>query len=154
MMKVHQKQHSCAVMFYFNYTCCVKKNQPKISWNKDHHYYLHIHSTTLHPIYTLKYSGDNLYSWHGITMLQCILKSEVHDKIWVICTYTELGLKCEGFNSNCNRDSTSYRNVQGSRAVYVGCVSVMSVCVLSSKKESPKHWFDDRQKVFTYNHHL
>lgn len=65
-----EKHHNfCAVMFYFNYTCRVKKKwrkkkkqQQKISWNKDHHYYLHIHSTILQHIYTLKYSGDQLAS--------------------------------------------------------------------------------------------
>lgn len=32
-----------------------------------------------------------------------VFKSKVHDKIWFICTYTELRLKYKGFNSDCNR---------------------------------------------------
>lgn len=34
--------------------------------------YLHIHSTTLQYIYTIKYSGDQIYSWQRVTMLHSI----------------------------------------------------------------------------------
>ena len=76
----------CAVIFYFNTTCRVKKikiNQPekkkKVSWNKDQ-YYLHIHSTTLQYIYTLKYSGEHMYTWPCSLsfVLQSVLKEGTH----------------------------------------------------------------------------
>lgn len=40
----------------------LKKKQLKKLNQKKKKYYLHIHSTTLQRIYTLKYSGDLIYS--------------------------------------------------------------------------------------------
>lgn len=56
-------------------------------------YNISTRSNTLEIIYTA-----------GLASPCCkVFKSKVHDKIWFICTYTELRLKCKGLNLDCNR---------------------------------------------------
>ena len=117
--------------------------------NKDH-YYLHIHSTTLQHIYTLKYSGDHIYSWPRIAIRCTVLKPKVHDKIWFICTHTELRPKCKGLHLDCNSRTQFIlqctRQLSSVCRVYVCDVSVH----VWSRKESPNTgWMSGRKSLHT-----
>lgn len=138
-MPWHEKppkdHYFCAVMFYFNYTCRVKKINKKYHETKT--IIIYTFTVQLYNISTRSNTLEIIYT-AGLASPCCtVFKSKLHDKIRFICTYTELGLKYKGFNLDCNRKTQFIlqctRQLSSVCWVYVCDVSVR----VSSRKESP-----------------
>lgn len=126
----------CAVMFYFNYTCRVKKINKKYHETKTI-IIIYTFTVQLYNISTRSNTLEIIYT-AGLASPCCtVFKSKLHDKIRFICTYTELRLKYKGFNLDCNRKTQFIlqctRQLSSVCWVYVCDVSVR----VSSRKESP-----------------
>lgn len=131
-----EKHHNfCAVMFYFNYTCRVKKMEKKTTTKnimKQRPSLLFTHSQYNFTTYL---HAQILWRSAGLSSPRCtVFKLELHDKVWFICTYTRL--KYKGFNLDCNWKTQFI--LQCTRQLNSGCwVCVCDVSVhVSSRKET------------------
>lgn len=91
----------CAVIFYFNYTCRVKKINKKYHETKT---IINIYTFTV-QLYNISTRSNTLKIIYtaGLASPFCtVFKSKLHHKIRFVCTYTELRLKYKGFNLDCN----------------------------------------------------
>lgn len=123
-------------MFYFNYTCRVKKINKKYHETKTI-IIIYTFTVQLYNISTRSNTLEIIYT-AGLASPCCtVFKSKLHDKIRFICTYTELRLKYKGFNLDCNRKTQFIlqctRQLSSVCWVYICDVSVH----VSSRKESP-----------------
>lgn len=134
-----EKHHNfCAVMFYFNYTCRVKKNGEKKKKTttknimKQRPSLLFTHSQYNFTTYL---HAQILWRSAGLSSPRCtVFKLELHDKIWFICTYTRL--KYKGFNLDCNwKTQFILQCTRQLNSVCWVCVCDVSVHV-SSRKET------------------
>lgn len=91
----------CAVIFYFNYTCCVKKINKKLHETKT--IIIYTFTVQLYNVSTRSNTLKIVYTAGLASPRRTVFKSKVHDKICFICKYTELRLKYKGFDSDCNR---------------------------------------------------